>query len=633
MVNMLPLILFSLLVSRFLEANSGVLNSILPSNEEFIHKIKHVLITGDLNISSECSLQFSKYVYNLEQDKYWALKMFDANTNLKSQILRGKTNDFLNSFKECVDIDETTTTNILQGKYCTARNNHSNLGNLSAGICFPNNCSAFDIVHIYKSVDIDLQTSENECQIKENRIFDTLAIISIAFFLFILGIVVTSTLYELILIFGKKRSKHRLLTAFSLITNGNNLFATTTCENAKGDQILCINGLRAISAIWIVLYHSSRIKWIVLKQPLNTETWIEAFFIQMWHSSTFAVDTFFVIGGLLVSYNEMKAISRQQNFNIIRHYIGRYLRITPVLLTIVVFHLSLINYMGSGPLWNQIIQDGLSRACRNNWWRTLLYINNYKQFGGTCVKESWYLAVDMQLFVSSPLLLIPLRKIPKLTLTFSLLLAIVIITYSFVTVYIYGIPSESYYANEYYLKTHIRATPWLFGIILGYLVSTSKDITIAKVTSRILTVVSLVVFAIDIIFTPDTISPGPPYQIENAFLIAFSRPLWCVAVCWIIYASTNGYLKCVNRFMSLRIFQLLSKITYSLYLCHLSLILIVTCGSNYYFNFTLLHHFAESFGYVIIAMCVAIVLTLSVELPCTTIVKFVLNKSRRPVES
>ena len=49
------------------------------------------------------------------------------------------------------------------------------------------------------------------------------------------------------------------------------------------------------------------------------------------------------------------------------------------------------------------------------WWANLLYIQNlYPGNAYQCMGWAWYLAVDMQLYIIAPLLIIPLVKSPKL---------------------------------------------------------------------------------------------------------------------------------------------------------------------------------------------------------------------------
>lgn len=57
-------------------------------------------------------------------------------------------------------------------------------------------------------------------------------------------------------------------------------------------------------------------------------------------------------------------------------YLHRYLRLTPVVAAFILFTVSLMRHMGSGPLWNTYI-DVADKLCVNNWWSTLLYVQNY----------------------------------------------------------------------------------------------------------------------------------------------------------------------------------------------------------------------------------------------------------------
>ena len=54
----------------------------------------------------------------------------------------------------------------------------------------------------------------------------------------------------------------------------------------------------------------------------------------------------------------------------------------------------------------------MAEGCREKGWLNFLYINNY--VGGdellACMGETWYLAVDMQLFFITPLIVIPLWR-------------------------------------------------------------------------------------------------------------------------------------------------------------------------------------------------------------------------------
>ena len=46
-------------------------------------------------------------------------------------------------------------------------------------------------------------------------------------------------------------------------------------------------------------------------------------------------------------------------------------------------------------------------GCSEHWWELILYITNFTKEGG-CVGQTWYLVADMQMFIASPLLILPM---------------------------------------------------------------------------------------------------------------------------------------------------------------------------------------------------------------------------------
>lgn len=115
---------------------------------------------------------------------------------------------------------------------------------------------------------------------------------------------------------------------------------------------------------------------------------------------------------------------------ILKYYIHRLWRITPPYMLVMLFATCLTQYLGNGPEYP--FRDGFNPTCKDDWWKHLLYINNFFSpdaavysfiytihllrlslmgsffcFLAKCLGVSWYLGVDMQLHLISPLLLIP----------------------------------------------------------------------------------------------------------------------------------------------------------------------------------------------------------------------------------
>ena len=66
-------------------------------------------------------------------------------------------------------------------------------------------------------------------------------------------------------------------------------------------------------------------------------------------------------------------------------------------------------HLSHGPLWSSF-SAYFAPFCINNGWTNVLYLNNLVANNQQCVGHTWYLACDMQMFVLSPLVILPLYK-------------------------------------------------------------------------------------------------------------------------------------------------------------------------------------------------------------------------------
>lgn len=101
----------------------------------------------------------------------------------------------------------------------------------------------------------------------------------------------------------------------------------------------------------------------------------------------------------------------------------------PLLALTVLLEATLFNHVADGPFWNKYAEN--IHKCKTYWWSTLLYIQNYVNpenlvifiltnkyvmyvtiqetflipYIFQCLTATWYLAIDVQLHILSPLLL------------------------------------------------------------------------------------------------------------------------------------------------------------------------------------------------------------------------------------
>lgn len=102
---------------------------------------------------------------------------------------------------------------------------------------------------------------------------------------------------------------NKLLSAFSMLTHGSKLFELK--EVNSPNVINCLNGIRTLSVFWIVLGHrfNSRFEIPVLNL-YSSWSFVEKIHYLIYTNYDKPVDSFFVIGGLLVTWTLMTAFDK-----------------------------------------------------------------------------------------------------------------------------------------------------------------------------------------------------------------------------------------------------------------------------------------------------------------------------------
>jgi peptidoglycan/LPS O-acetylase OafA/YrhL len=258
------------------------------------------------------------------------------------------------------------------------------------------------------------------------------------------------------------------------------------------------------------------------------------------------------------------------------------LRITVPFAAGILFTVTFFYHLSSGPMWNLTTDQAVIGFCKKYWWTSLLYISNYVNPERLCFGHSWYLLVDMQLYLLSPLILYPLwkfRNYRRLSIVFIFSLASVSIIYVSITVITDEIRTSIMFENKaigdakIYYQTFSRLDSWMIGILTGYIfheiegkvVKLSKKTVVAGwilSASAILGIIFGQYPLQQIYFNNNSI-------IADACYNAFKRIFWCLSLSWIIIANQISYGGFVNRFLSLSIWLPISKLSFCIYLLHL----------------------------------------------------------------
>jgi len=143
--------------------------------------------------------------------------------------------------------------------------------------------------------------------------------------------------------------KKSWIYGFSAYTNLRSLFNT---RSQKG-QITCINGIRFWSMVWVLVYHSyGGIKGFapVLNKNELDSSLQEGFLYRIVPNALPSVDSFFIIGGCLLTYLKFKELDRTEGkLNIPLFFLHRYIRITGVYAVVIFANSTLWKWTEMGP--------------------------------------------------------------------------------------------------------------------------------------------------------------------------------------------------------------------------------------------------------------------------------------------
>ncbi|EDW26396.1 GL25399 [Drosophila persimilis] len=152
---------------------------------------------------------------------------------------------------------------------------------------------------------------------------------------------------------------------------------------------------------------SSRAIFRIVDSKSNPN-WVAESFSSFIIHGFFSVDSFFFIGGLLVATVALRSMDKSKGkLNVPLMYLHRIIRIVPILAIAILVYIKLTPIVSGGPYFKGGFHG--TAAYEKGWFWTLLFVQNYAT-SNICLDHTWYWAVDMQLYIISPLLLIALYK-------------------------------------------------------------------------------------------------------------------------------------------------------------------------------------------------------------------------------
>ncbi|PRD35853.1 UNVERIFIED_CONTAM: nrf-6 [Trichonephila clavipes] len=519
---------------------------------------------------------------------------------------------------------------------------------LTLGLCIPSGCSKDDLsqVLVSEAKKVPLMVEIVSCEIKDDEIHFTAGQIG--------AIVISCFLGTLVLLgtFLEKRSKSknitytqlgfRILLSFSLITNFKKLTSTKTSM----DSFKCLHGIRFLTITWVVLAHTyfypgcflSRFRMLFRSYAFASET-----FTQMMTNGSECVDTFLFMGGMLLSYFTIKHVKiDKKRFDIGGFILHRLWRIMPVYYFIILFG-CLVPLMGSGPMFHETMVDSIY-PCFQYWWRNILFINNYYHMRDMCMLHTWYVSVDMQLYLVSILVLLAFLRSEKLGIAISVFIILISIVYSGAITYAYDLmptltvaytdPDDRQLFFFYtYANTLSRAGPYFIGILFGYMMIKYPDIQVSKKLQVICWCVSAGACGCVIFITSAWFKVYYPSTLQLVIYASLYKIAFTSGIAWMTFCCMTGRGGFINDFLSWKLWVSLSKLTFLIYLIHPYLQNVFIANFKKVHDVSHIFFIIEYFGYLCISSLLAFVAMFLIESPFVAMEKILFRRGEKKIEN
>lgn len=344
------------------------------------------------------------------------------------------------------------------------------------------------------------------------------------------------------------------------------------------DALPALDGLRAISILWVMCFHvyiltTLSISKSTARSLVNDTPW---YMNWIWNGDK-GVDIFFVLSGFLISGLLFNEFQRTRTINLKRFYLRRFLRLTPVFWLVLALY-----YIVNAPNRELLMFNAF-------------YINNFVSSELMPMTWSWSLAVEEQFYLLFPLflLLIFFKSRNKMAWMLGLLAGSLAIRFAilFFTKELWNYDLNelfniekgrvfNIYFDSLYMNLYTRFGPFICGIIASYLYQFQQiklDRFFRSSQSKPGIIISLLVV---ILF-----GLAPSYhenldlpQAYHVFSLVFNRTLFAMATAYLLLSALFPYSitgKAVNRFLSLKIWVPIAHLSYSSYLIHIFVIVIV----------------------------------------------------------
>lgn len=439
---------------------------------------------------------------------------------------------------------------------------------------------------------------------------------------------------------------------YSLLTNVRQFF--TINQSQLNNDILCINGIRCLTMTWIIVTHTMQYNdWSAFARTREIETHLKSLVNQPIFNASYLVDTFFLISGLLTSFSSFRTpkasladrtagsdalAELRSRFSARNYLLGRYLRLTPQILFVSLLFIVLPKLSTSGgPHWYTMTGE-YSENCAQNWWVNLLHIEAFYRPSQMCNFACWWVSVDMLFHLFGlAVILLSLRFGFGLVWRACTLITLAYLAYQAERHFALALPPNllstipqtgamwTKMTLAFFWTPQAHALPFFLGLYLGYLMAQHGRTLAgwfaergARGARRRLTGWALAgsALALQSYSTYFWVTGEWAYSRLGATAFQLCAPaVWSASLAWIILACHYGQGGPLNTLLSAKLFLVLGKASYLVYLSHFLVLFTFFGSQNLLLEPTQLMMFYVIVGNVCLSMLLGSVLCIGFELP------------------
>lgn len=314
-----------------------------------------------------------------------------------------------------------------------------------------------------------------------------------------------------------------------------------------------IDALRALAVISVIIYHIN---------PLILP------------GGFLGVDLFFVISGYLITSLLINEYEKTGKINLIKFYIRRARRLLPALYFMITFVLIFMVIFNKFLLEKTYLDSLFGYFYLSNWWYIFHKINYFDKFSlSTPFKHLWSLAIEEQYYLLFPIIFLLFNKISTFFKKNNILkyfILILILLSIFLHIYLLDFKN----VNRVYFGTDTR----IFSILIGALFAVS--IPIKKLYEKINRRKSLKFTIMSLLLLISLLSIMIFVNEYSRLLYPYGFVLFSVlsSLLFIFVSHQNTI---ISRLFSFKPLVYIGKISYSMYLWHFPIIILVTSLTEY----------------------------------------------------